>query len=617
MDNELTSIIKNSFLEIENKNYKSAIEMLYPKLVDYPDNIEIITQIAKCYYLMGEKEQAVEYYEKAFELDNYSTVILDPLIELKIKQYKYNEAESYAQYYLECKDRVYAIQMYLETLLAIKHYDRVIEFSNSINEAELNSSAYSTITEAIIEKGKADKNTDIENAQYYASKAIESDRNNVNALCVLAKCYVEKEEYQKVYEIYNNNPALQSSSEFISIIGYIKYLTGDYATASEYYSKAIELNDTNITNYNNLATAYVQQGWFKEAEIVAKRGLAIKEDCVDLRLTLANIYYMKNDFDKTLLTLAYISDIEPDNVEMNLLYAYSYAHQDNFIKAEFYAKKIENKVKTGLILESFAKIHFQLNHKEKAFELIDKAIEQAPEDINFLSTKADFLVAEGKEKESLEITDKIIEINPNYVDAYYQKALYYCNYEDNNENALKYALKAVELDCNNDIYQSLLAKIYSDLGEHDKAIDCARFSLSITPDNIDKYCFIGNEYIKKNEIDIALTYFDEILKINPNDFQVMRDIARILEHNKLTEQAYEYYQKAYRTEPYDYEFLIEYSDFVIENISAFKGINLLLNFSKYSRNKSFKIDSKNRAKKLKKELSSKLTLQEKIKLLFK
>ena len=47
MSDELTSLIKESFHLMNEKKYKSAIELLYPKLVDYPDNIEIITRTDK------------------------------------------------------------------------------------------------------------------------------------------------------------------------------------------------------------------------------------------------------------------------------------------------------------------------------------------------------------------------------------------------------------------------------------------------------------------------------------------------------------------------------------------------------------------------------------------
>ena len=44
MNDELSNIIKESFNLMDKKEYKSAIEMLYPKLTDFPENIEIITQ---------------------------------------------------------------------------------------------------------------------------------------------------------------------------------------------------------------------------------------------------------------------------------------------------------------------------------------------------------------------------------------------------------------------------------------------------------------------------------------------------------------------------------------------------------------------------------------------
>ena len=152
MSDELSSLIKESFQLIEKKDYKSAVELLYPRLVDYSDNIEIITQIANCYYQMGEIEQAEEYYEKAFEIDNFSTLILDPLIEIKIEQEKYNEAEKYTQCYLSCEDKTYAIQKYLETLTKIHNFEEIEEFIKSADFDIFNSEIYSLCANAIIKK---------------------------------------------------------------------------------------------------------------------------------------------------------------------------------------------------------------------------------------------------------------------------------------------------------------------------------------------------------------------------------------------------------------------------------------------------------------------------------
>ena len=616
MSDELSNLIKESFNLIDKKDYKSAVELLYPKLVEYDDNIEIITQIAQCYYCMGEKEQAEEYYEKAFEVNNCSTLVLDPLIDIKIETEKYNEAEKYAQYYLSCEDKIYATQKYLETLTKIKNFEEMEEFLKSADFNNFNSVSYALIANALIEKYDDENPEMLEKAYQYALKSKELDKNNGDAICAIAKYYVAKKDYENVEKTIKEFPPAEKSSDLISMLGYVKYMTGDFEKAVAYYSKALELDDKNEILYLNLTESYMQMGWLKEAEVVVKKGLALYEDSIKLRLSLANIYYMADDFDKTLITLAFINEHDPENVEMNLLYTYTYAHRNDFVKAQEYAQKLEGKIESSYIDVNLAKIYYNLGQKDKMFEKFDEAIEKDPENINILSEKAYYILNYGEYEKAQEIYDRMIEINPNYVDAYYRKSFVYFFTGDAQE-ALKYGLKAVEMDCNNADYQYHLAKIYETMKEYDKAIDCAKFSLSITPDDISKYWFIGFMYLEKDDVESALTYYKEILAIDPNDFSTLSRIAKTLSHyNCAPEIVYDYYQKAFRVNPYDYDFIRDYSDYVVLNISAFKGIKILLNYKNFTDNKNLKIESKNRAKRIMRENKKNLSLKEKLQLNF-
>ena len=611
MNDEINEIIKKSFDLMDNKDYKGAVELLYPNLSEYNDNIEIIVQIANCYLLMDEKEQAERYYEKAFEIDNFSTLVLDPLIDIKIELEKFNEAEMYVQNYLNCEDKVYATQKYIETLTRLKHFNEIEEFTLKVDFENFNSESYSLCANAILENYK-DNSEKLDVAFSLAQKALELDKNNMSALCATAKYYIAKNDMEKIEELFKDVPPEQTTVDLLNIYAYKKYVTKDYEKAATFYAKALKLDEKNEILYYNLANSYMQIGWLKEAEVTVKKGLAIYENSTELRLALANIYYMNHEFDKTLLTLSYVEEHDSDNIEMLYLYMYSYAHQNDFVKAQEYAKKLEGKVESSYIDVNFAKIYYELGQEEKAMEKFDEAISKDPKNIHILDEKAKYT---ENLNEAQKIYDKIIEINPNYVDAYYQKSIIYI-YQKNAEKALEYAKKAVEMDCNNEEYQYNLARIYGNQGEFDKAIDCAKFSLSITPNDIDKYWFIGYMYLEKQDIEGAMAYFKEILSINPNNYKTLSKIAYNLSCYKQYKKAYEYYQKAFRVNPADYDFIREYSDFVVEHISAFKGIKMLLNYKKFTDNRNLKIESKNRAKRIIRENKKQLSLKEKIKLKF-
>ena len=318
MNEEINNLIQESFSLIEDKKYKAAVELLYPKLTEYPDNIEILVQIAHGYFLMGETEQSEQYYEKAFEIDSNSTIVLDPLIDIKVELEKFNEVETYAQYYLKCEDKVYATQKYLEALTKIKNFEEIVDFSTKADFETFNSESYSLCANAIIENFK-DNEEKIETAKAFADKALELDKNNMSALCALAKYYITKKDYEKIEDLFKNIPPAQATVDMLGLYAYKKYMTKDYEKAAAFYTKAIELEEKNEILYYNLTNSYMQMGWLKEAEVVVKKGLAVKENSISLRLALANIYYMKQEFDKTLLTLSYVEEHDPDNIEMNYL----------------------------------------------------------------------------------------------------------------------------------------------------------------------------------------------------------------------------------------------------------------------------------------------------------
>ena len=71
---------------------------------------------------------------------------------------------------------------------------------------------------------------------------------------------------------------------------------------------------------------------------------------------------------------------------------------------------------------NLAKIYYNLGQRDKMFEKFDEAIAKDPDNINILSEKAYYVLNYGEYEKAQEIYDRMIEINPNYVDAYYRKS---------------------------------------------------------------------------------------------------------------------------------------------------------------------------------------------------
>ena len=61
--------IKQAFELRESKNYKPAIEMLYKALEIENDNVEILSQIGELYLLLNNYQRAMQYLEKALQIN--------------------------------------------------------------------------------------------------------------------------------------------------------------------------------------------------------------------------------------------------------------------------------------------------------------------------------------------------------------------------------------------------------------------------------------------------------------------------------------------------------------------------------------------------------------------
>ena len=116
-------------------------------------------------------------------------------------------------------------------------------------------------------------------------------------------------------------------------------------------------------------------------------------------------------------------------------------------------------------------------------------------------------------KETKKSILKIIELNPNDNNYYWLGRLCYFSYED--EEAIKYLIKAIELN----------------------------------PNNYDNYYWLGLSYYDKEEYKEALQSFLKAYELNPKEIECLEQLVELYSKNKDYDKAIEYLLKAIELNP--------------------------------------------------------------------
>jgi len=125
-------------------------------------------------------------------------------------------------------------------------------------------------------------------------------------------------------------------------------------------------------------------------------------------------------------------------------------------------------------------------------------------------------VIKNKADESyIEYLKKVIELRPDYVDAYYNLGSAY--YGIDNNKLIEYYKKGAELEPDSVDGYYVLGFAYSFfLQEYDIAIDYLKKAAELKPDSIDTYFTLGDIYYAKGDYDNAIEYWKKRIEARPD-----------------------------------------------------------------------------------------------------
>ncbi len=148
----------------------------------------------------------------------------------------------------------------------------------------------------------------------------------------------------------------------------------------------------------------------------------------------------------------------------------------------------------------------------------------------------------GETLKAIGAYQKVIELNPFYVEAYNNLGIIYQEIGDL-ESALRNYQKAVEINPGYEKGLNNLGILFYLRGEYEKASEVFQKALSVNPNHIESYLHLGTLYKKQGKPEKAMEAYQKALHLNPFYGEVHYNLGILYEEMKDRESAIHHYQQ--------------------------------------------------------------------------
>ena len=192
------------------------------------------------------------------------------------------------------------------------------------------------------------------------------------------------------------------------------------------------------------------------------------------------------------------------------------------------------------------------NHQEGktdiAQELYNKVLQTDPNYVNAHYNLSFIYRGFGENQKAIDCYEKVITIDPNYADAHNNLGAIFKELGDD-QNAKSCYEKAISIDPNHAHAHNNLGVIYQNLGELQKAREYYEKAIKINPNYADAHNNLGNIFNDLKENQKAIDCYEKVITINPNHSQVLNNLAVIFINLKEHQKARECYEKVIELNP--------------------------------------------------------------------
>jgi tetratricopeptide (TPR) repeat protein len=260
------------------------------------------------------------------------------------------------------------------------------------------------------------------------------------------------------------------------------------------FQNEFDIPQPNYKKFERVFAGYLDT--YKKLEKRVERIPDSDPEASSLKDAAANVEAAARDWPAVLLQATRIEEHEPERAE------------------ELYVSGIDQFPEAGLLKAEYAQFLMWRGRSKEALEMVEKALDADPENVNLLRLKAHALGASGDLEQALEILGRAVDLAPRNLMVHGLYGMYLLMSGDRNgaEQQLEIML---ELQPSEAVELALVAVLLDDLGEHERASAFHQKAIQGLPENANARANFARCLIAMGQRDEALEQTNTALDLMP------------------------------------------------------------------------------------------------------
>ena len=254
--------------------------------------------------------------------------------------------------------------------------------------------------------------SNLDSAQFYFYKILESDSNNAVAINQLAEIHFRKVEIGKSLMFFNRAISIDSTNEETFFkIAEIKLFLGDYKGAFKNINRGLRINERKPEAYFMKGVAYKHVGDTNKAISSFKTAIELKHDFAKVYYELGLLLTLQNDP----LAIDYYKrgiEVSPKDAGLKYSLAWSYNEFNNLGEADKAYNNVVREFPSYVEAKSnYAVFKYNLNQADTALLLCNQVLDDDSLNYSILNLKGTILKEKGRLNELQKVKNKLRCIN--------------------------------------------------------------------------------------------------------------------------------------------------------------------------------------------------------------